>query len=153
MSLEDHNGGGCSIGKLISRHETGYCESLAILRFLLMHQACLVDLIEVRLQRQWCSQIRPTGVNPFRFSLADYGFWTLLHSDSTQEALQVFLPTPPGSSTDDGGNKGEWINANPKPNTFIVNIGEAWEVLSNGLYRAVSKPYKIWAQSSTHYHP
>ncbi|BGP30798.1 hypothetical protein JCM10296v2_002555 [Rhodotorula toruloides] len=60
----------------------------------------------------------------------DYGYYTLLHADSTVGALQVFLRD---SSSESGGT---WINADPVPGTFVVNIGEMVEVLSAGLYKA-----------------
>ncbi|KAI3911024.1 hypothetical protein MKW98_015681 [Papaver atlanticum] len=33
--------------------------------------------------------------------------------------------------------EGNWINVNPVPNTFIVNIGDQLQVLSNGRYKSV----------------
>lgn len=65
----------------------------------------------------------------------DYGNWTLLHADATQGALQVFLRDPAGPSTENG-ERGHWINADPLPNSFVVNIGEMVEVYSAGLYKA-----------------
>ncbi|BGO90317.1 hypothetical protein NBRC10512_005560 [Rhodotorula toruloides] len=62
----------------------------------------------------------------------DYGYYTLLHADSTLGALQVFLRDS-SSSYETGGT---WINADPVPGTFVVNIGEMVEVLSAGLYKA-----------------
>ncbi|KAM0754922.1 Clavaminate synthase-like protein [Meredithblackwellia eburnea MCA 4105] len=58
----------------------------------------------------------------------DYGMWTLW-------ALQVFLNDPSGDE-ERSGLKGRWIDANPVKNAFVVNIGEMWEVLTNGLYKA-----------------
>ncbi|KAI5475481.1 oxoglutarate/iron-dependent oxygenase [Pseudohyphozyma bogoriensis] len=66
---------------------------------------------------------------------ADYGNFTLLHADSTQGALQVFLVEEDGKE-ECNGRKGRWINADPIPDTFVVNIGEMWEIWSNGLYKA-----------------
>lgn len=54
---------------------------------------------------------------------ADYGCWTLLHTDPTEGALQVFLGDENGES-EEGGRRGTWITANPLPNAFVVNIGE-----------------------------
>lgn len=62
----------------------------------------------------------------------DYGYYTLLHADSTRGALQVFLRDHDPA----GGEGGTWINADPVPGTFVVNIGEMVEVLSAGLYKA-----------------
>lgn len=68
--------------------------------------------------------------------LVDYGCYTLLHADSTLGALQVFLPAPAGSDTSSDGTQGDWLNADPIPGAFVVNIGEMWQVWTNGLYRA-----------------
>ncbi|GAA6003119.1 uncharacterized protein JCM10292_002877 [Rhodotorula paludigena] len=65
----------------------------------------------------------------------DYGNWTLLDADATQGALQVFLLDPAGPSTENG-ERGHWINADPLPDSFVVNIGEMVEVYSAGLYKA-----------------
>ncbi|GAA5967201.1 hypothetical protein JCM11641_000476 [Rhodosporidiobolus odoratus] len=65
----------------------------------------------------------------------DYGNFTLLHADSTQGALQVFLRGSSGSTVE-GGERGVWINADPVEGTFVVNVGEMVEVYSAGLYKA-----------------
>ncbi|GAA6019409.1 hypothetical protein JCM10207_001376 [Rhodosporidiobolus poonsookiae] len=65
----------------------------------------------------------------------DYGNWTLLHADSTPGALQVFLQDPSGTTVENGA-RGTWINADPLPNTMVVNIGEMVEIYSAGLYKA-----------------
>jgi len=52
----------------------------------------------------------------------DYGFLTFVNQDHHKDCLQV------RSST------GEWINANPIPGTFVVNIGDMMRIWSNGLY-------------------
>ncbi|GAA6037914.1 hypothetical protein JCM8097_009488 [Rhodosporidiobolus ruineniae] len=65
----------------------------------------------------------------------DYGNFTILHADSTLGALQVFLHDPSGPSIE-SGQRGRWLNADPIPNTFVVNIGEMVEVYSAGLYKA-----------------
>lgn len=54
----------------------------------------------------------------------DYGCITFLLQDSTIGALQV-------KST-----AGEWINANPIPGTFVVNIGDMMERWTNGLWQS-----------------
>lgn len=67
----------------------------------------------------------------------DYGNWTLLLADPTPGALQVFLRDPQGSETDpDSGERGTWINADPKPGCLVVNVGEMVEVYSAGRYKA-----------------
>jgi isopenicillin N synthase-like dioxygenase len=66
---------------------------------------------------------------------ADYGCYTLLHADATTGALQVFLDSPTGDS-EENGRRGTWINADPVLNAFVVNIGEMWEVWTNGVYKA-----------------
>jgi isopenicillin N synthase-like dioxygenase len=54
----------------------------------------------------------------------DYGCVTLLLSDSTPGALQVQL------------KDGTWINANPIPGYFVVNIGDMMERWTNGLWKS-----------------
>ncbi|KAJ9104390.1 hypothetical protein QFC20_004526 [Naganishia adeliensis] len=67
----------------------------------------------------------------------DYGCLTLLHADDTPKALQVFLrPTPvPGQPLVDN-EQGVWIDADPIPGCFVVNVGEMWEIWTNGLYKS-----------------
>ncbi|KAJ7288346.1 hypothetical protein C8J57DRAFT_1279916 [Mycena rebaudengoi] len=54
------------------------------------------------------------------------------YADPTPSALQVFLRTPGVSPL----RKGVWINADPIPGTVVCNIGEMWEIWSNGLYKS-----------------
>lgn len=56
----------------------------------------------------------------------DYGCVTLLLTDSTKGALQV-------KST-----SGSWINADPIPGAFVVNIGDMMERWTNGLWRSTT---------------
>ncbi|SGY13651.1 BQ5605_C010g05931 [Microbotryum silenes-dioicae] len=65
----------------------------------------------------------------------DYGCYTLLHTDSTPGALQVFLPSEQGAS-EENGVRGSWIPADPIQDAFVVNIGSMWEIWSAGLYKA-----------------
>ncbi|EGN98401.1 hypothetical protein SERLA73DRAFT_56529 [Serpula lacrymans var. lacrymans S7.3] len=73
----------------------------------------------------------------------DYGCLTFLYADPTPSALQVFLRTP-GVTTvqqDDlplehGGEEGIWINADPIPGCVVCNVGEMWELWTNGLYKS-----------------
>lgn len=59
------------------------------------------------------------GVGPHK----DYGFLALLLQDD-HSGLQV----------SDGA--GSWIEAPPRPGTFVCNIGEMFELVSRGFYRA-----------------
>jgi len=75
----------------------------------------------------------------------DYGCLTFLWADDTKGALQVFLQQPgllvksPGSHggvVDEAVEQGTWINADPLKGCIVCNIGEMWEVWSNGLYKS-----------------
>ncbi|KAG8892414.1 Carnitine O-acetyltransferase mitochondrial, partial [Tulasnella sp. 403] len=78
----------------------------------------------------------------------DYGCLTLLLTDPTKGALQVFLPKkdgtagspeqepPIGLPKEEGDEKGTWIYADPVPGCLVCNIGEMWEVWTRGMYKA-----------------
>jgi len=77
----------------------------------------------------------------------DYGCLTFLYADPTPSALQVFLRQTRGASlpsaapesglpAEQGTDEGIWINADPIPGCVVCNIGEMWEIWSNGLYRS-----------------
>ncbi|RDB14799.1 hypothetical protein Hypma_016232 [Hypsizygus marmoreus] len=72
----------------------------------------------------------------------DYGCLTFLYADPTPSALQVFSSRPGAiefAGTDlvtQGSEKGVWLNADPIPGCVVCNIGEMWEIWSNGLYRS-----------------
>ncbi|KAF9464175.1 Clavaminate synthase-like protein [Collybia nuda] len=73
----------------------------------------------------------------------DYGCLTFLHADPTPSALQVFLRQPGAIGidsarfpTEQGNEQGVWINADPIPGCVVCNIGEMWEIWTNGLYRS-----------------
>ncbi|KAH7885384.1 hypothetical protein F5I97DRAFT_1937605 [Phlebopus sp. FC_14] len=73
----------------------------------------------------------------------DYGCLTLLYADPTRSALQVFLrkrdhmaPAVDGLPDEQGSEEGVWINADPIPGCIVCNIGEMWEVWTNGLYKS-----------------
>ncbi|EIW59491.1 Clavaminate synthase-like protein [Trametes versicolor FP-101664 SS1] len=76
----------------------------------------------------------------------DYGCLTFLYADPTPGALQVFLAQPGFLVEKKGGFKsvpeqeveegGQWINADPIPGCVVCNIGEMWEVWTNGLYQS-----------------
>ena len=61
----------------------------------------------------------------------DYGCVTLLLTDPTKDALQV-------RPRDDSN---AWINVNPVPGAFVVNIGDMMERWTNGLWR--STPHRV----------
>ncbi|KAI9665998.1 MAG: hypothetical protein M1821_003933 [Bathelium mastoideum] len=56
----------------------------------------------------------------------DYGCVTLLLADDTQGALQV------------RAKDGTWVNADPMPGAFIVNIGDMMETWTNGLWKSTA---------------
>jgi len=73
----------------------------------------------------------------------DYGCLTLLYADPTTSALQVFLTKRghvseaiDGLPDEHGGEEGLWINADPIPGCIVCNIGEMWEIWTNGLYKS-----------------
>lgn len=65
-----------------------------------------------------------------------------MYADPTPNALQVFLPRSDASSQanteglPDEAADGTWINADPIPGCLVCNIGEMWEIWTNGLYRS-----------------
>ncbi|KIK69530.1 hypothetical protein GYMLUDRAFT_33903 [Collybiopsis luxurians FD-317 M1] len=72
----------------------------------------------------------------------DYGCLTFLHADPTRDALQVFLrrsnagPDLSGLPSEQGDEEGVWITADPVLGCVVCNIGEMWEIWSNGLYKS-----------------
>ncbi|KAL5232516.1 hypothetical protein ABZP36_031292 [Zizania latifolia] len=54
---------------------------------------------------------------------SDYGFLTLVLQDEV-EGLQVM-------------HAGDWLTVEPLPGSFVVNVGDHLEILSNGRYRSV----------------
>ncbi|KAL1679087.1 hypothetical protein EV122DRAFT_263969 [Schizophyllum commune] len=74
----------------------------------------------------------------------DYGCLTFLYTDPTKKALQVFMsgtkpddiPVADELRPEDDGADGFWINADPIPGCVVCNIGEMWDIWTNGLYRA-----------------
>ncbi|KAI0269838.1 Clavaminate synthase-like protein [Gloeopeniophorella convolvens] len=73
----------------------------------------------------------------------DYGCLTFLWADPTRGALQVYLPQPflaienPGMvPRQEGIEQGVWITADPLPNCLVCNIGEMWEIWTNGMYKS-----------------
>ena len=55
---------------------------------------------------------------------SDYGLLTLVNQDENVEALQV------------QNRKGEWLFAPPLPNTFVCNIGDMLELMTNYEYKS-----------------
>jgi len=73
----------------------------------------------------------------------DYGCLTFLYADPTPSALQVFLRRPgisgvntAGLPVEQGKEEGIWLNADPIPGCVVCNIGEMWEIWTNGLYKS-----------------
>jgi len=73
----------------------------------------------------------------------DYGCLTFLWADPTRGALQVFLPqqflaveNPSDAIREEGIEEGSWITADPIPGCIVCNIGEMWEIWTNGLYKS-----------------
>ncbi|KAH8104555.1 Clavaminate synthase-like protein [Cristinia sonorae] len=73
----------------------------------------------------------------------DYGCLTFLYADSTPGALQVFLRQPgfvtktdTALPAEEGVEEGTWISADPIPGCIVCNIGEMWEIWTNGLYKS-----------------
>ncbi|KAG8704740.1 hypothetical protein FRC09_003355, partial [Ceratobasidium sp. 395] len=64
----------------------------------------------------------------------NYGCLTFLFADPTPKALQVFKHASK-ANVDEAG-PGEWINADPIPGCVVCNIGEMWEIWTNGLYQS-----------------
>ncbi|KAK0439805.1 hypothetical protein EV421DRAFT_824592 [Armillaria borealis] len=86
----------------------------------------------------------------------DYGCLTFLYTDPTPAALQVFTHNVDvGSDVSDlpaeqGTQAGSWISADPIPGCVVCNIGEMWEIWTNGLYKSTlhrvvhrSKNYRV----------
>eukprot|EP01118_Nematostelium_gracile_P013301 TRINITY_DN5000_c0_g1_i1.p1 TRINITY_DN5000_c0_g1~~TRINITY_DN5000_c0_g1_i1.p1 ORF type:complete len:207 (-),score=48.88 TRINITY_DN5000_c0_g1_i1:52-672(-) len=76
----------------------------------------------------------------------DYGCLTIVNQDSTPGALQV------------RNAKGEWINAEPIPGAFVMNIGDMVKVWTNGryqstLHRVVNKAEKFRVSIPFFYEP
>ncbi|KAL0578636.1 hypothetical protein V5O48_003379 [Marasmius crinis-equi] len=69
-----------------------------------------------------------------------------LYADPTPNALQVFLHGSENTNGNDadvtglpeeqGTENGHWITANPIQGCVVCNIGEMWEIWTNGLYKS-----------------
>lgn len=73
----------------------------------------------------------------------DYGCLTFLWTDPTRRALQVFLPdqflaveNPGATIRQEGIEEGIWITVDPVPGCIVCNVGEMWEIWTNGLYKS-----------------
>lgn len=53
----------------------------------------------------------------------DYGCLTILNTDDTKGALQV-------------SKNGQWMNADPVPGCFVINIGDMLRIFTNDLYKS-----------------
>lgn len=54
-----------------------------------------------------------------------YGCYTLLLATPQLGALKVYRPKTQ-----------EWVDADPIPGHLVINIGEMWEIWTNGLYKS-----------------
>ena len=79
----------------------------------------------------------PQGVGAHR----DAGVLTLLLAEPGSSGLEVC--GPPGASEATGNGAGEWIDVDPLPGAFIVNIGEMLEVASGGYLRATEHRVRL----------
>jgi len=79
----------------------------------------------------------PQGVGAHR----DAGVLTLLLAEQGSSGLEV--RGPPGASEATGNGAGEWIDVDPLPGAFIVNIGEMLEVASGGYLRATEHRVRL----------
>ena len=60
------------------------------------------------------------GISPH----SDFGVLTLLLQDDEITGLQI-------------KHKESWVSVKPTPNSFVVNIGDTIEILSNGVYKSI----------------
>lgn len=70
-----------------------------------------------------CEDFRTSSLTPIRFD-SDYECFTLLAQHGDVQALQVLNAA------------GEWIQASPKPGTFVVNIGDQLQRITSTSRRA-----------------
>jgi isopenicillin N synthase-like dioxygenase len=82
------------------------------------------------------SEATGSGVGAHR----DAGVLTLLLAEPDSSGLQV---RSPGASEATGNGSGEWIDVDPVPDAFIVNIGEMLEVASGGYLRATEHRVRL----------
>ncbi|PPQ66258.1 hypothetical protein CVT24_007276 [Panaeolus cyanescens] len=101
------------------------------------------DGISCGAHKLWVPHVRPF------FCLFAVGSWEMnlktsfLYADPTPSALQVFLKrggktavSVDGLPREQGDQEGIWIDADPIPGCVVCNIGEMWEIWTNGLYRS-----------------
>jgi isopenicillin N synthase-like dioxygenase len=86
------------------------------------------------------SEATGSGVGAHR----DAGVLTLLLAEPGSSGLQV--RGPGGASEATGDEAGEWIDVDPVPGAFIVNIGEMLEVASGGYLRATEHRVRLSAR-------
>ncbi|MDT5069300.1 MAG: hypothetical protein QOK02_5455 [Mycobacterium sp.] len=92
------------------------------------------------------SEATGSGVGAHR----DAGVLTLLLAEPDSSGLQVRSPgaseatgNGSGASEATGNGSGEWIDVDPVPDAFIVNIGEMLEVASGGYLRATEHRVRL----------
>ncbi|KAI0345757.1 Clavaminate synthase-like protein [Trametopsis cervina] len=73
----------------------------------------------------------------------DYGCLTFLYADPTPGALEVYLQdtghviqTLADVTPIEQVKSGVWIKADPVPGCVVCNVGEMWEIWTNGLYKS-----------------
>lgn len=82
----------------------------------------------------------PQGVGAHR----DAGVLTLLLAEPGSSGLQVRGPA--GASEATGDDESAWIDVDPLPGAFIVNIGEMLEIASGGYLRATEHRVELSAR-------
>ena len=82
----------------------------------------------------------PQGVGAHR----DAGVLTLLLAEPGSRGLEVRGAA--GASEATGVDRGDWIDVDPLPGAFIVNIGEMLEIASGGYLRATEHRVKLSAR-------
>jgi isopenicillin N synthase-like dioxygenase len=82
----------------------------------------------------------PQGVGAHR----DAGVLTLLLAEPGSRGLEVRVPARASEAA--GNDTGGWIEVDPLPGAFIVNIGEMLEVASGGYLRATEHRVKLSAK-------
>jgi isopenicillin N synthase-like dioxygenase len=96
--------------------------------------ATLIKIVRYPAQAQ-----TPQGVGAHR----DAGVLTLLLAEPGSRGLQVHAS---GASEATGDGRGEWIDVDPLPGAFIVNIGEMLEIASGGYLRATEHRVSLSAR-------
>ena len=112
-----------------------YGEVLALGRRLLSGFALGLGLTETyfdRFVKKPPSQLRLIHYPPSSETEAAAGIGS--HTD--YECFTILLATAPGLEV--MNDSGEWVDAPPRPGAFVVNIGDLFEIWSNGAFVATS---------------